>query len=32
MEFEVEGRRRDALVVNSEYVDEYAMAKVLSDR
>jgi RimJ/RimL family protein N-acetyltransferase len=32
MGFEIEGRRRDALVVDGEYVDEYAMAKLLSDR
>jgi RimJ/RimL family protein N-acetyltransferase len=30
MGFEVEGRRRDALFVDGEYVDEHAMAKLLT--
>jgi RimJ/RimL family protein N-acetyltransferase len=30
MGFEIEGRRRDALFVDGEYVDEYRMAKLLT--
>ncbi|GAE36015.1 acetyltransferase [Halalkalibacter akibai JCM 9157] len=29
MGFEIEGRKRDSLLINSEYVDEYYMSKLL---